>query len=176
MNVPSAGYRFNWSAEWKIDIFKLRPPLIFKWYGQARLANWLRKRSPYKTSAQFLISSLGQILYALENHIGGFMDIFIYDQDVLRKVDVLMDCSLVSPRMKGGLKWSGLAPPGYHEIVLFKCLLIGQWHGLSGSKLEESLRVRFNDLPFAALDLHCTVRGETTHYRFRSDTAWSCHA
>ena len=31
-------------------------------------------------------------------------------------------------------------------------------------------------LPFAALDLHYTVRGETTHYRFLSDTAWSCHA
>ena len=64
-----------------------------------------------KTSAQFTIPSGGQILYALENHIGGFMDIFIYenghrigDQDVLRKVDVLMDWSLVSPRMKGGLK------------------------------------------------------------------------
>ena len=39
------------------------------------------------------------------------MDIFDYenghrigDQDVLRKVDALMDWSLVSPRMKGGLK------------------------------------------------------------------------
>ena len=39
------------------------------------------------------------------------MDIFIYenghrigDQDVLRKVDALMDWSLVSPRMIGGLK------------------------------------------------------------------------
>ena len=99
-----------------------------------------------------------------------------WGSNVLRKVDALMDWSLVSPRMKGGLNWSGLAPPGYHEIVLFKCLLIGQWHGLSDSKLEESLRVRFDALPFAALDLHCTVRGETTHYRFRSDTAWSCHA
>ena len=51
-----------------------------------------------KTSAQFKIPSGYQILYALENHIGIFMDIFFYesarrigDQNVLRKVDALMD-------------------------------------------------------------------------------------
>jgi hypothetical protein len=54
-----------------------------------------------KTSAQFMAPSRCQILYALENHIGVFMDIFIYesarrigDQNVLRKVDALMDWSL----------------------------------------------------------------------------------
>ena len=48
-----------------------------------------------------------QILYALEIHIGVFMDIFIYesalrvgDQNVLRKVDALMDWSLVLPLLK----------------------------------------------------------------------------
>ena len=62
-----------------------------------------------KTSAQFKISSGYQILYALENHIGIFMDIFIYesarrigDQNVLRKVDALMDWSMVSPLLKAG--------------------------------------------------------------------------
>ena len=130
-----------------------------------------------------MIPSHGQILYPLEDHIGGFMDIFSYesarrigDQNVLRKVDALMDWSLVSPRLKSGLNRSGLGPQGYHEIVLFKCLLIGQWHGLSDPKLEESLRVRFDSMLFAALDLHCTVPGETTHCRFRSDTAWSHRA
>ena len=60
-----------------------------------------------KTSAQFLISSLGQILYALEIHIGIFMEIFMHesarrigDQNVLRKVDALMDWSLVLPLLK----------------------------------------------------------------------------
>jgi hypothetical protein len=63
-----------------------------------------------KTSAQFMIPSRCQILYALENHIGVFMDIFIYesarpigDQNVLRKVDALMDWSLVLPLLKSGL-------------------------------------------------------------------------
>ena len=57
-----------------------------------------------KTSAQFLISSLGQILYALEIQIGVFKDIFIYesagqigDQNGLCKVDALIDWSLFLP-------------------------------------------------------------------------------
>ena len=87
------------------------------------------------------------------------MDIFIYesarrigDQNVLRKVDALMDWSLVLPLLKSGLNRSGLGPQGYDEIVLFKCLLIGQWHGLSDPKLEESLRVRSDFMLFAGLD------------------------
>jgi len=65
------------------------------------------------------------------------MDVFscesagrIADQNVLSKVDTLLDWSLVFPLLKSGLNRSGLGPHGYDEIVLFKCLLIGQWHGL----------------------------------------------
>ena len=60
-----------------------------------------------KTSAQWLIFSFVQTLYALETHIGGFMEIFMHestrrigDQNVLRKVDALMDWSLVLPLLK----------------------------------------------------------------------------
>ena len=59
------------------------------------------------TSAQLLISSLGQILYALETHIGVFMEIFMHEsarrievQNVLCKVNALMDWSLVLPLLK----------------------------------------------------------------------------
>ena len=51
---------------------------------------------------------------------------------------------------------------------MFKCLLIGQWHNLSDPKLEESLRVRFDFMLFAGLELHGTVPDETTHCRFRN--------
>ena len=47
----------------------------------------------------------------------------------LRKVDALIDWSWVFPLLKSGLNRSGLGPPGSDEIVLFKCLLIGQWYG-----------------------------------------------
>ena len=56
------------------------------------------------------------------------MDIFSYesarrigDQNVLRKVDTLMDWSLVLPLLKSGLNRSGLGPHGYDEALLHKC-------------------------------------------------------
>ena len=74
------------------------------------------------------------------------MDTFSYenarrigDQNVLRKVDALLDWSLVLPLFKSGLKRSGLGPQGYDEIVLFKCLLIGQWNGLYRPKTGRKL-------------------------------------
>jgi len=89
------------------------------------------------------------------------MDIFSYesarrigDQNVLRKVDTLMDWSAISVLLKNGLKRSGLGPQGYKKITLFKCLVIGQWHNLSDPTLEHSLRVRFDSMLYAGLDLH----------------------
>jgi len=61
-----------------------------------------------------------------------------------------------------------LGPEGYDQIVLVKCLLISQWHGLSDPKLEENLRDRFDALLFAGLDLHCAVRGETPDFGSRN--------
>ncbi|MBT5930903.1 MAG: transposase, partial [Rhodobacteraceae bacterium] len=47
-----------------------------------------------------------------------------------------------------------MGPEGYDQIISFKCLLIGQWHGLSDPKLEGNLRDRFDALLFAGLNLH----------------------
>ena len=112
-----------------------------------------------KIFVQFMIPSRGQIFYLWKDHIGFFMDIFshesaprIGDQNVLRKVDALMDRSAISVLLKNGLKRSGLGPQGYKQITLFKCLLIGQWHNLSDSNLEQSLRVRFDLILFSRLN------------------------
>ena len=59
-------------------------------------------------------------------------------------------------------------PQGYDPLVLFKCLLIGQWHGLSDPKLERALKVRLDFMIFCGLDLHAPVPDETTHCRFRN--------
>ena len=103
------------------------------------------------------------------------MDIFSYearrrlgDGGVLRKVDALLDWTALSGLIGKGLKRSGLGPQGYDPVVLFKCLLLGQWHGLSDPKLEESLRVRLDFMLFVGLDLHAPVPDETTHCRFRN--------
>ncbi len=92
----------------------------------------------------------------------------IGDDDVLAKVDALMDWGAFGPILKRGLGRSGVGPQGYDPLVLFKCLLIGQWHGLSDPKLERALKVRLDFMLFCGLDLHGTVPDETTHCRFRN--------
>ena len=77
-----------------------------------------------------------------------------------------MDWSAISVLLKNGLKRSGLGPQGYKQITLFKCLLIWQWHNLSDPNLEQSLRVRFDFMLFAGLDLHGSVPEKTTYCRF----------
>jgi len=92
----------------------------------------------------------------------------IGDDDVLSKIDALMDWSSFSPILTRGLGRSGIGPQGYDPLVLFKCLLIGQWHGLSDPKLERALKVRLDFMLFCGLDLHAPVPDETTHCRFRN--------
>ncbi len=92
----------------------------------------------------------------------------IGDDDVLAKIDALMDWRAFLPILTRGLGRSGEGPPGYDPLVLFKCLLIGQWHGLSDPKLERALKVRLDFMIFCGLDLHAPVPDETTHCRFRN--------
>ena len=92
----------------------------------------------------------------------------IGDDDVLPKIYALIDWYAFSPILKRGLKRSGIGPQGYDPLVLFKCLLIGQWHGLSDPKLERALKVRLDFMMFCGLGLHAPVPDETTHCRFRN--------
>ena len=103
------------------------------------------------------------------------MDLFLRESadrigadDVLAKIDALMDWRAFWPILKRGLGRSGEGPAGYDPLVLFRCLLIGQWHGLSDPKLERALKVRLDFMIFCGLDLHAPVPDETTHCRFRN--------
>ena len=71
------------------------------------------------------------------------MDLFLREaadrigaEDALTKVDALMTWRAFGSILQRGLKRSGAGPQGYDPLLLFKCLLIGQWHGLSDPKLE----------------------------------------
>ena len=88
--------------------------------------------------------------------------------DVLSKVDALLDWPAFGPIFKRGLSRSGSGPQGYDPLVLFKCLLIGQWHGLSDPEPERALMVRLDFMIFCGLELHAPVPDETTHCRFRN--------
>ena len=92
----------------------------------------------------------------------------IGEDDVLARIDALLDWGAFSPILKRGLGLSGIGPQGYDPLVLFKCLLIGRWHGLSDPKLERALKVRLDFMVFCGLDLHASVPDETTHCRVRN--------
>ena len=103
------------------------------------------------------------------------MDLFLHEaadrigtDDALAKIDALLDWPSFGPILKRGLGRTGIGPQGYDPLVLFKCLLIGQWHGLSDPKLERALKVRLDFMLFCGLDLHAPVPDETTHCRFRN--------
>ena len=76
--------------------------------------------------------------------------------DALTKVDALMTWRAFGPILQWVLKRSGAGPQGYDLLVLFKCLLIGQWHGLSDPKLERALKVRLDFMLFCGLDYIAT--------------------
>ena len=106
---------------------------------------------------------------------GDLMDLFLREatnrigvDDPLSKIDLLLDWSAFSAILKRGLGRSGLGPSGYEPLIMFKCFLVGQWHGLSDPKLERALKVRLDFMLFCGLDLHSTVPDETTHCRFRN--------
>ena len=70
------------------------------------------------------------------------MDLFLREaadrigaDDALTKVDALMTWRAFGPILQRGLKRSSAGPQGYDPLVLLKCLVIGQWHGLSDPKL-----------------------------------------
>ncbi len=101
------------------------------------------------------------------------MDLFSQDvsdwigrDDRLTKVKALMDWGRFSPILKRGLGRSGIGLEGYDPLILFRCLLIGQWHGLSDPKLECALKVRLDFMIFCGLDLNTPVPDETTPWRF----------
>ena len=49
--------------------------------------------------------------------------------------------------------------PGDDRLVLFKCWLIGPWHGLSAPKLERALKMRLDFMLFCGLGHGWTCRG-----------------
>ena len=103
------------------------------------------------------------------------MDMFVADaarrlgdDDVFSKVDSLLDWSPIEGLLRRGLGRSGLGPQGYGALTLFKCLLLGQWHGLSDMQLERALKVRLDFMLFCGLDLHGAIPDHSTHCRFRN--------
>lgn len=92
-------------------------------------------------------------------------------QSKLMKVNSLIDWEKLRPLFKGIYKrdWSragGQEP--FDCIMMFKAILLGQWHSLSDEKLEQALVVRIDFLQFCGLSLLNAIPDETTLCRFRN--------
>ncbi len=68
---------------------------------------------------------------------------------------------------KRGLSNGGGREP-FDALMMFKAILLGQWHGLSDAALEQALCVRIDFLHFCGLSLSDVIAKETTLCRFRN--------
>jgi IS5 family transposase len=89
----------------------------------------------------------------------------------LIKLNKLIDWTKIEKELKG-IHVNEINPKGgpkaYNNLSMFKAILLGQWHTLSDSGLEESLTLRLDFMVFTGFELGERVPDETTICRFRN--------
>ena len=86
--------------------------------------------------------------------------------DQLDRVSMWVDWTAVE-RLLSPLAPSQRGAPGYAPVILFKAVLLAQWHGLSDEALEAALEDRVSFRRFCGLGLMDAVPDHTTLWRFR---------
>jgi len=90
---------------------------------------------------------------------------------VLMKIDALIEWERLRPKLTGLYKRElshGGGQEPFDGLLMFKAILLGQWHNLSDAGLEQALYVRIDFLQFCGLLLSDTIPDETTLCRFRN--------
>lgn len=94
-------------------------------------------------------------------------------QTALSKMHQLIDWEALRPLCEGIYKRDltavckgGQTP--FDALMMFKALLLGQWHSLSDPKLEEALNVRIDFIQFCGLSLDDPIPDESTLCRYRN--------
>lgn len=85
---------------------------------------------------------------------------------MLEEVRTLVDWQAVSAVL-GRRDSPGPGAPSYPGLVLFRCLLLGVWHGLSDEALEAAVADRISFRRFAGFGLDDATPDHTTLWRFR---------
>ncbi len=91
-------------------------------------------------------------------------------ENVLMKIDALIDWGKLRPNLSGLYKReqsNGGGQEPFDTLMMFKAILLGQWHSLSDAALEQALYVRIDFIHFCGLSLLDAVPDETTLCRFR---------
>jgi len=90
---------------------------------------------------------------------------------VLMKIDALIEWEKLRPKLTGlykrELSHAGGQEP-FDVLLMFKAILLGQWHSLSDAALEQALCVRIDFLQFCGISLLEAIPDETTLCRFRN--------
>lgn len=90
---------------------------------------------------------------------------------VLMKIDALIDWEVLRQKLRGLYKRelsNGGGQEPFDALMMFKAILLGQWHNLSDAGLEQALCVRIDFLQFCGLSLSDAIPDETTLCRFRN--------
>lgn len=102
--------------------------------------------------------------------MSSFLEIGISDhlgkENQLVKLSKLLNWDVFKNHLKNIHKEAG--PTGYDPLKMFKALLLGQWHNLSDTSLEESLRVRLDFIQFTGFSLGDNLPDSSTFCRFRN--------
>lgn len=99
------------------------------------------------------------------------MNTRIKRQSKLNKADAVIEWEALRPLLQGLYKREATHGGGQEPIdplIMFKAILLGQWHSLSDPKLEEALYVRIDFMQFCGLSMLDRVPDETTLCRFRN--------
>jgi IS5 family transposase len=88
------------------------------------------------------------------------------------KLHELLDWADIAHKLKGLYKREqthGGGPEPYAPLSMFKLMLLGQWHGLSDTQLEQALKVRLDFMVFTGFEPAAGVFPDaTTICRFRN--------
>lgn len=99
------------------------------------------------------------------------MEACVGPDSALMKAHALIDWEGFRARLAGLNKCDASRMGGQEIIdplVMFKAVLLGQWHNLSDSELGEALRVRIDFMHFCGMDLSDDAPEETTLCCFRN--------
>lgn len=72
-----------------------------------------------------------------------------------------------------GMRAGAMGAPGYPALILFKALLLQQWHGLSDPELEGALKDRLSFRRFLGVSLSERLPDHSSLWRFREQLAAS---
>jgi IS5 family transposase len=90
----------------------------------------------------------------------------------LDRISALVDWSEVAGVLSG-MRSGSMGAPGYPALMLFKALLLQQWHGLSDPELEIALKDRLSFRRFLGVSLSERLPDHCSLWRFRQQLAES---